>query len=90
MSGFKGEYTFMMQEFMQGSVSTTDFVTAYLNKFKSETRELDEGEFEILDELFGDIDAYTSDTKLIAENPNYYIDENQLRERVAMAKTKLK
>jgi Bacterial self-protective colicin-like immunity len=90
MSGFKQEYASMMQELMKGTITTTDFVTAYLNKFKSETRELDEVEFGILDELFGDIDAYTSDTNLIAENPNFYIDENQLRERVVMAKTKLK
>ena len=89
MTGFKDDYARMMQDFMQGAMSTTEFVTGYLKKFKNETRELDEEEFEILDELFGDIDAYTPETSLIVENPNFYIDERQLRERVAMAIKKL-
>jgi Bacterial self-protective colicin-like immunity len=90
MTGFKDEYVRTMQDFVQGALSTTDFVTAYLNKFKNETRELGEEEFEMLDELFGDIDAYTPDASLIAEKPNFYIDEAQLRERVAMTISKLK
>lgn len=90
MTGFKDEYARMMQDFMQGVLPTTGFAAAYLDKFKNETRELGEEEFEILDELFGDVDAYTPDTSLIAQNPNFYIDEVQLRERVAMAIVKLK
>ena len=49
-----------------------------------------EDEFEILDGLFGDADADTSDANLIAENPSFYIDEGQLKERVTMAIKKLK
>ena len=90
MTDFKSEYVRMMQGFVQGATSTTGFVTAYLDKFKNETRELAEAEFEILDELFGDVDAYTPDVSLIAENPSFYIDEGQLKQRVAMAIEKLK
>jgi Bacterial self-protective colicin-like immunity len=89
MTGFKDDYTRMMHSFIQGAMPTTEFVHTYLDKFKAETRELDEDEFEILDELFGDVDAYSPDPSLIAENPSFYIDEPQLRERVAMAIKKL-
>jgi hypothetical protein len=89
MTGFKNDYTRMMRSFIQGAMPTTEFVKGYLDKFKNETRQLSEDEFEILDELFGDIDAYTPDATLIAENPSFYVDEIQLRERVAMTIEKL-
>ena len=90
MAALKYEYARLMEDFMRKDISTMDFVVAYLNKFKSETRELDEQEFYILDELFADIDHYTQDSSLIAEYPNLLIDENQLRERVAIAQMKLR
>jgi hypothetical protein len=89
MTDFASGYVRMMQDFVQGSTSTVDFVIAFLDKFKNETREIAEDEFEILDELFGDADAYTSDANLIAENPSFYIDEGQLKETVSMAMKKL-
>ena len=90
MTGFKDEYVLMMQRFLDGDMPTTDFENSYLAKFKNETRDLGEEAFEVLDELFGDIDAYTPDANLIAENPNFYVSESQLRERVAMVINKLK
>jgi len=90
MTDFKNGYVRIMQDFVQEYTSTIDFVTAYIDKFKNETQELAEDEFEILDGLFGDADAYTSDANLIAENPSFYIDEGQLKERVTMAIKKLK
>jgi len=34
--------------------------------------------FELLDGLFDDIDAFTADPQLLAENPEYYLDEVKL------------
>ena len=90
MTAVKDEYVTMMQHFLDGNIPTPDFEKSYLSKFKNEPRNLDDKEFEILDALFGDIDAYTSDASLIAENPNFYVNESQLRESVAMAVKKLK
>ncbi|WP_435634642.1 colicin immunity domain-containing protein [Pseudomonas solani] len=37
--------------------------------------------FLILDEFFGDVDAYTEDEGLLAENSDFYLNENMFRER---------
>ena len=89
MTYYKSEYLLMMNSFLQGIITTSDFVTAYLKKFKVETKEFDEKEFAILVELFGDIDAYTPDVELLAENPNFYLDSVQMRKSVERAMAKL-
>ncbi|MEN9855581.1 MAG: hypothetical protein RL186_1305 [Pseudomonadota bacterium] len=85
MTVFKNEYSQLMQDYLCGNMPTTDFVSAYLEMFKSETRDLSMKEFEILDAAFGDVDAYTSDPKLIFENPKFYLNESQLKEKIAVA-----
>ena len=78
-----------MQKFLREDMSATDFVITYLNKFKAKDQTLEDQDFEVLDELFGDADAYTPDCGLIAKDPSFYIDERQLRKRVAVAINKL-
>ena len=85
MTSVAAEYMRIMQEFLDGTISTTEFEQSYFAKFKNETREIEEAQFEVLDELFGDLDAFTSDLDLIAQNPAFYINEPQLKEKVAIA-----
>lgn len=72
-------YTNLIEEFLKKSISVSDFEKTYLEKFKQETGEMEEEEFLILDNLFAEVDAYTDDLKAVADEPEYYIDENQLR-----------
>lgn len=53
------EYLDLLQRFAAGSVSVEDFQGQYLRKFKAEDRPLDEETFQVLDRLFGDIEAFT-------------------------------
>ncbi|WP_352804302.1 colicin immunity domain-containing protein [Mesorhizobium sp. M0340] len=48
-----------------------------------------EQDFKVIDEIFADIDAYTSDISLIRENPRFYLDDAQLRVKVAEALDRL-
>jgi hypothetical protein len=85
MNGIAIEYIAVMKDFLEGNTSITVFQNAYLTKFKNDAREFDKRTFKVLDELFGDIDACTSDTDLIDEDPSFYINEDQLRQKVAIA-----
>jgi hypothetical protein len=58
-----------------------EFQETYLERFKNETN-LDREAFQLLDELFGDVDSFTVDQRLLAESPDFYLDEARLREKV--------
>jgi hypothetical protein len=90
MVGIAGEYKALMNDFLDGVISTVGFQTAFLTKFKNENRKFEGSTFYVLDELFGDIDSFTSDANLIAEDPSFYLNEDQLRRKVIVAVGKLK
>lgn len=75
-------YVDLLSDFKHGRIGVVDFQRAYINKFKAEKIELDESAFELLDRLFGDVDSYTEDVDLLNENPDFYLDEKKLREKV--------
>jgi len=82
------DYRLLLEQFLSGVSSAMEFQTTYLDCFKNEGL-LDERLFEILDELFGDIDSFSTDPELLAENPEFYIDEARLREKAQFAVRRL-
>lgn len=90
MTSITDDYLCTLKDFIEGRLSVSEFEASYLAKFKNEVREMDELTFEVLDSLFGDVDAFTDDSALLSENPEFYIDENQLRSRVSQAISQLK
>ena len=74
----------IIDNFVDGSLSVEQFQAEYLRRMKSQAR-FSEACFEILDKLFGDVDAYTSDVSLIRQNPAFFIDETELRVRAKIA-----
>lgn len=89
MSGVYTDYEMLINRFIEGAMSPEEFQCAYLAQFKNEERKLDEPLFELLDALFGDVDAFTIDQELFEENPAFYLDEAALRERTAQALKRL-
>lgn len=83
------EYGALLNQFLNREISVEEFQERYLELFKNERRQLAEPLFELLDGLFGDIDAFSSDPQLIAEDPEYYLDEISLREKVCAVATRL-
>jgi len=93
MSNMYTDYGLLLHGFLSGASSAEDFQRAYIDCFKNESRALDDSLFEILDELFGDVDAFCADPDLLAElvvaKPGFYLDEKALREKVAQASQRL-
>ena len=75
------DYKLLLEQFLTSAISVEKFQETYLDRFKNEGP-LDEPLFKLLDELFGDVDSFTSDPQLLAENPGFYLDEAGLREKV--------
>lgn len=83
------EYGVLLDQFLNQEISVEEFQEKYLERFKNERRQLAEPLFELLDGLFGDVDAFSSDPQLIAEDPGYYLDEMGLREIVRVVAARL-
>lgn len=83
------DYIGIVQRFIQGDLPVDEFQLQYLNMFKDETRRLSDPLFELLDRLFGDVDAYCGDPatrkELNATHPGFYLDESELRLRAMHA-----
>ena len=75
------DYASLLEQFLSGAMPVEEFQATYLDRFKGE-RSLEEPLFELLDELFGDIDSFTTDSQLLAENPDFYLNEAKLRQKV--------
>jgi len=89
MSDPCAEYKLLLERFLGGETSAEQFQAIYLHRFKNETRKLDEALFELLDSLFGDVDAFSTDTQLLAEKPEFYLDKARLQEKVRQAALRL-
>lgn len=88
MNNSLADYGLLLEQFLGGAVSVEEFQGTYLDRFKNEGQ-LDGPLFELLDELFGDVDSFTTDQQLLTESPGCYLDEAGLREKVRRASSRL-
>jgi hypothetical protein len=80
-------YRPIMARFLDGESTADDFERDYLTTFKNDANQVLGDEFDVLDELFADVDEYVADPKLRAEAGG--LDEEELRERVRAAYRRL-
>ncbi|MDT4291663.1 colicin immunity domain-containing protein [Methylomonas sp. MO1] len=83
------DYQLLLDQFLYNEISAEEFQRKYLDRFKNEMRHLEDPLFVLLDELFGDVDAFAMDPLLLAENPKYNIDEQGLRDKVNVVVNRL-
>lgn len=83
------DYASLLNRFLAGALDADEFQRLYLTRFKHETVALGEPVFELLDALFGDVAAFTSDPQLLALNCGLHLDEPALRRKVAAAARRL-
>lgn len=76
-------YDLLIEDFLNKKISAKEFRTSYFDKFKNEKNFLDDNFFDTLDWLFAEADGYTTNQELLAKKPDFYIDEEQLRESAA-------
>ena len=60
------QYRELLHRFVIGNISADEFATDYLARFKDEPNQVIGEEFNMLDELFADVDDYVSDPTLRA------------------------
>lgn len=79
-------YIHLMKSFLENKIDANDFERRYFSMFKNDTSSWTEAEYENLNYLFGELDAFCADPELRGEND---IDEDQLREATKMTLAKL-
>ena len=76
------KYIRLLKDFIN-KISSDEFEFQFMELFKKEYFFYSEREFQILDKLFGDVDAYCGDSALF--DPEFDIDEADLRLSVKQA-----
>jgi len=77
------KYEVLINGFLDGSISIEEFQSTFFREFQNE-ESMDERSYEILNELFGDVDSYTTDKVLLVKDPGFYLDEDQLRSKAQL------
>lgn len=80
------KYRDLIRRFVIGDVSADEFATDYLAWFKDDPNQVIGKEFDILDELFADVDAYVSDPPLRANTGGISGEELRAQARDAYAR----
>jgi hypothetical protein len=81
------KYRDLIRRFVIGEISADEFETDYLARFKDDPNQVIGEEFDILDELFADVDDYVSDPTLRESTGG--ISGEELRARARDAYTRL-
>lgn len=79
VAGYQG----MIRRFIAGETPANQFESEFLQYFKSDTKQVSSDEFDILDELFANVDEYVEDPQLRAATGG--IDSEELRRRAQEA-----
>lgn len=82
------KYGRLFDRSLSNAISVDEFQTIYLDAFKSEEH-LDEPLFELLDEVFGDVESYANDPQWLSRNPDFHLDDAGLRRKIERAASRL-
>lgn len=79
-------YIELIDSFLNNQIDALIFEREYLVMFKNDTTRWSESEYDVLNNLFGDVDTFCADPEL--RDPED-LDEEQLRQQCRMALEKL-
>lgn len=82
MEAAVSKYVELIDRFVCRTIDATTFEAAYLKMFKNETAHLPDTAFTVLEQLFGDVDAFCVDPALRGESD---LDEDALRSHSSAA-----
>lgn len=89
MNQAKTLYEILIRRFLWGGMPVGEFCEEFIKRFKEEDDAFGDSVYQTLEDVFGCADSYTTDSVLLAENPSFYLNEQQLRDRVALAADRL-
>lgn len=81
------DYVQLIDSFVHGGISALEFERVYLQMYKEDPTIRPESEYEILDRLFSDVDAFCADSGLRSIDD---LDEEQLRAEARTALGRLR
>ena len=84
--GEADDIRYLIRRFVIGDSSADQFETAYLARFKDDPNQVTGAVFDILDELFADVDDYVSDPALRRNAGGISGDELRARARDAYSR----
>jgi hypothetical protein len=76
------EYIQLIRSFVNGKISGSTFEKAYLRMFKEDPTIRPDAEYNVLNELFSDVDVYCPDAEI---RPSGGLDEEGLRSKASRA-----
>ncbi|WP_046006447.1 colicin immunity domain-containing protein [Pseudoalteromonas rubra] len=79
-------YILLVTQFVVGEVTAGQFEASYMDMFKNESREIPDDIYDVLNDLFSDVDAYCGDPDLRGDED---LDELTLLSRAKEALRKL-
>jgi Bacterial self-protective colicin-like immunity len=79
-------YGYLVQSLISREIDARTFERIYLERFKNDPTDWSEAEYEILNDLFGDVDAFCSDPQFCGPDD---LNEEQLRHKAKIALKKL-
>lgn len=79
----------LIEDFLENKISVHQFERNYIDQYTDNEGPLSEEAFQILDWLFFQVDAFTDLPIEPADNPDHYINEDQLRESATKTLQKL-
>ena len=80
------KYILLLTQYINGNITASQFEAAYLDMFKAEASKLQEDVYEVLNNLFLDVDSYCSDPVLRDDED---LDDEGLLSSAKEALTKL-
>jgi Bacterial self-protective colicin-like immunity len=86
VSAMLENYRDLIHRFVVGDISADEFEADYLARFKDDPNQVSGEEFDILDELFADVDDYVSDPTLRESTGGISGEELRARARDAYAR----
>lgn len=81
MSDIGTEYGKLVESFLAHAIAVGEMRDFFIDKFRRETRPLDEVLSLVLEGFVSDLETYTADPELLAGKPKLYLSEDQIRER---------
>lgn len=69
----------LVNRYLTGNMTIAHLISKYFDIYFNNNSDLPDSEFFVLDEIFACLDGYTTDISLLNRNPDYYLDEKELK-----------
>lgn len=80
----------LIAEYIEGKLDINEFEKKYLKKYLEDNDPISEELYQILDSLFVYVHGYTDDPELVAEEPNFSFNKDQVYKKAQETLNKIR